>query len=166
MSMHMRFSPLLALLLLAACGATETIEYKSGPITLTAEGPLFAGSNTAQGTWEPDLAALLDRIGAKPGQLRSARIVEATLSGDLTGVRGVVLQLASDNLDMGSVAVLNPLPEGRNDVALQVANEQRNTAAYLKEKSVTVVADLDLDADSDEDRHVIGSFTIELNLRK
>jgi hypothetical protein len=27
-----------------------------------------------------------------------------------------------------------------------------------------VVADMDLDADSDSDRHVIGSFTLELTL--
>jgi hypothetical protein len=49
-------------------------------------------------------------------------------------------------------------------VALTVAADQPKLADLLRTGTVTVVADLDLDADSDADRHVIGSFTLELTV--
>jgi hypothetical protein len=156
-----------AILLLAACGSRETLTFESGPIPLVAEGPLFEGSNTAQGAWAPGMAAFLAAQGSSPAQLRSARIVQATLEGeDLGGIGGVTFHLASDKLDMLKVANLTPLRHSGNKAVLTVATEQKGLAEHLKEASVTVVADIDLDEDSDEDRHVIGSFTIELTIKR
>jgi hypothetical protein len=47
-----------------------------------------------------------------------------------------------------------------------VATDQGKLAELLRNETLTVVADMDLDADSDSDRHVIGSFTLELTLHR
>jgi len=160
--------PVLATVWLAACGSKETVVLESGPITLTAAGPLFEGSNTAQGEWKPDLEGFLKSHGARLDQLSSARVTAAALSsstvGPMTGIRSVTMMLASDTLDMIQIAVLNPLPADTASTALTTATEQAGLEKHLKQAVVTVVADLDLDADSEQDRQLIGTLTIELQL--
>jgi len=159
-----------AVLALAACGSKETLRFESGPITLSAEGPLFEGANTAQGNWETGLAEFLKENGATLDQLKHARVVEATLAADsangLNGIRSVSVMMATDAADMVQVAVLNPLPADAQTVTLSTAAEQKGLADHLRQNTITVVADLDLTADSDDDRHVTGSFTIELQLKR
>ncbi len=103
-------------------------------------------------------------------QLKAARVVEATLSADsaagLQGIRSATLMIASEAQDMEQVAVLNPLPAGQRQVNLTTAAEQKGLAGHLRQKTLTVVADLDLDADSDRDRHMIGSLILELQLER
>lgn len=162
--------PLLSLLLLTlgACSAPERIRFESGPVPLHASGPLFEGSNTAQGEWTTGIDAFLKEQGHDPAQLRDVRLVGATISGadstGLAGIRSVSVQWVGGQEGMHQVAVRNPLPADSSSVALTVAGEQPELAQLLRNGTVTVVADLDLDADSDEDRHVIGSFTLELTL--
>jgi hypothetical protein len=162
--------PLLSLLLLAlsACTEREQLRFESGPITLHAAGPLFEGSNTAQGDWITGIDGFLKEQGHDPAQLREVRLVGATISGadstGLAGIRSVSVQWMGGDPGMQQMAVRNPLPTDSSSVALTVAGEQPKLAELLRNGTVTVVADLDLDADSDADRHVIGSFTLELTL--
>ena len=170
-SMHPFQSPLLPVLLIlcifTACTPDRSVVLESGPITLTAAGPLFEGANTAQGDWKPDLEGFLKSHGASMKQLRSARVTAATVSasgdGRLTGIRSVTVMLASDVQDMIQVAVLNPVP-ATVSAALTTATEQDGLEKHLQQAVVTVVADLDLDADSEQDRQLIGTLTIELQL--
>ena len=161
---------LAAMLGLSSCGTSETLTFESGPIMLTAEGPLFEGTNTAQGPWSPDLVTFLQEHGATVDQLHSANVVEARLEAaegeDLQGIRSVSMMLVSDVQDMVQVAGLSPLPSGTPTVDLITASEQKGLAVHLEQKAVTVVADLELEADSEADRHVIGSFTLELKLKR
>jgi hypothetical protein len=167
---HLLPSALIIVTVLAGCGKRETILYESGPISLIAEGPLFEGTNTAQGTWNPGIAAFLEKHGTTPDRLREARVVGAMLSGTgeegFRGIRSISVMLASDASDMQQVAVLNPFPQEQGRAELTVADEQKGLVGHLQQETVTVVADLDIDADSDEDRHVIGSFTIELTIKR
>lgn len=161
---------LLTLALLAACGTPETLVFESGPIPLTAEGPLFEGSNTAQGQWQPGLEAFLKEHGATVDQVKGARVtgalLEADSTGGLDGIRSVSLSIASDASDMVQVGVINPLLPGQQQAKLTTAGEQKGLVVHLLQPAVTVVADLDLDADSDADRHVTGSLFIELQLKR
>lgn len=167
---HLLPSVLIVVTLLAGCGKSETLLYESGPIPLSAEGPLFEGTNTAQGTWNPGMAAFLKKHGATTDQLREARVLGAMLSGTgeegFSGIRSISVMLASDASDMQQVAVLNPFPQEQGRAELTVADEQKGLVGHLQQETVTVVADLDLDADSDADRHVIGNFTIELTIKR
>lgn len=166
----MRLLPSAAILLLglASCGAPERLTMESGPVSLVAAGPLFEGSNTAQGTWTAGLEAFLAERGYSTGQLREARLVSARISGadstSLRGIRSVSVQWVGGDLGMQQVAVRNPLPADSAAAQLTVAAEQRKLDELLRSGAITVVADLDLAADQESDRHVIGSFTLELTL--
>lgn len=155
-------------LALASCGTPETLTFTSGPIDLTAAGPLFEGSNTAQGEWTTGLEAFLTQQGHTLKDLRDVRLTKASITGaDSTGLRGirsVSVQWMGGEQGMQQMAVRNPLPADSSTVLLTVANEQPKLKELLGQGTVTVVADLDLDADSDADRHVIGSFTLELTV--
>jgi hypothetical protein len=162
--------PLLTLLLLmfTACSEPERLRFESGPIDLTAAGPLFEGSNTAQGDWSTGLEEFLQGQGHTLDDLRDARLTSVTLAGadssGLQGIRSASVQWVGGDQGMRQVAVLNPFPADSASVSLTVAAEQPDLAALLRAGSITVVADLDLDADSEADRHVIGSFTLELTV--
>ncbi|MCU0318664.1 MAG: hypothetical protein MUE88_01090 [Flavobacteriales bacterium] len=161
---------LLPLLLLAftACSEPERLRFESGPIHLTAAGPLFEGSNTAQAEWTTGLEAFLTQQGHSLSDLREARLTTATIAGadstGLQGIRSVSVQWMGGQQGMQQMAVRNPLPTDSSTVQLTVADEQPKLAELLGAGTLTVVADLDLDADSDADRHVIGSFTLELTV--
>lgn len=166
----MRRIPLLYLLLLAlsACTEPEQLRFESGPIPLHAAGPLFEGSNTAQGEWTTGLEAFLSAKGHSMSDLREVRLTSATIAGadstGLQGIRSVSVQWMGGDQGMQQMAVRNPLPTDSTSVRLTVADEQPKLTELLGQGAVTVVADLDLDADSDADRHVIGSFTLELTV--
>ncbi len=116
------------------------------------------------------MAAFLTETGATPDQLTEARVLGATVSGTgdegFRGIRSLSVMLASDAMDMLQVAVLNPFPQDQGRAELTIADEQKGLVGHLQQDNVTVVADLDIDADSEQDRHVIGSFTIELTLKR
>lgn len=135
---------LLALLLVAvACGKTEKVDYKADEITLTAEGPLYDGSNTATATWKADMADILGE-----GKLADARLTAVTITAaepaDLALISDITLQFAGKNVAMQKVAFLNPLPDGANSVTLQVADDQKGLADFFALDEITVVADLNL----------------------
>lgn len=162
--------PLLPLFLLVftACSEPERLRFESGPIDLTAAGPLFEGSNTAQAEWTTGLEAFLAEKGHSMSDLRDVRLTSATIAGadstGLQGIRSVSVQWMGGAQGMQQMAVRNPLPGDSAVVQLTVADEQPKLAELLGQGTVTVVADLDLDADRDADRHVIGSFTLELTV--
>lgn len=162
--------PLLAMVVatLSACTEPERLTYESGPVPLVAAGPLFEGTNTAQGEWTTGLENFLKSQGHDLADLREVRLTGATLAGadstGLQGIRSVSVQWVGGEQGMHQMAVRNPLPADSSTVALTVAAEQPQLADLLGTGTVTVVADLDLDADSDADRHVIGSFTLELTV--
>lgn len=160
--------PLFLALCLVACGEPERLTFQSGPVPLVATGPLFEGTNTAQGTWSTGLEAFLVEQGHSLDQLQEARLVGATIAGadssGLQGVRSVSVQWMDGATGMHQVAVRNPLPADSATVALTLATDQAKVTELLRSGTLTVVADMDLVADSDSDRHVIGSFTLELTL--
>ena len=135
---------LLALLLVAvACGKTEKVDYSTEEIVLTAEGPLYDGSNTATATWKANLADILGE-----GKLSAARLTAITITAeepaDLALINDITLQFAGKDVAMKKVAFLNPLPAGANSVTLQVADEQDGLADFFALDEITLVADLNL----------------------
>lgn len=135
---------LLALLLVAvACGKTEKVDYSTDEIVLTAEGPLYDGSNTATATWKADMADILGE-----GKMAGARLTAVTITAaepaDLALINDITLQFAGKDVAMQKVAFLNPLPDGSTSVTLQVADEQKGLADFFALSEITIVADLNL----------------------
>jgi hypothetical protein len=163
-----RSLPALFLLAFTACSEPERVRFESGPIHLTAAGPLFEGSNTAQAEWTTGLEAFLTQHGHDLNDLREVRLTGATITGadstGLKGIRSVSVQWMGGDRGMQQMAVRNPLPADSITAHLTVADEQPKLAELMGAGTLTVVADLDLDADSEEDRHVIGSFTLEITV--
>ena len=135
---------LLALLLVAvACGTTEQVDYSADELTLTAEGPLYDGSNTATASWKADMTDILGE-----GKLAGARLKSVTITAaepaDLALISDITLQFAGKDVAMQKMAFLNPLPDGANSVTLQVADDQKGLADFFALEEITVVADLNL----------------------
>jgi hypothetical protein len=124
-------------------------------IELTASGPLFAGPNTAQGSCQAGLENLLKDINLEPGQLHSAQLKSASVHLPDTGLavplETLSLLFAAEELDMQTMGVLNPVPEGQNPLKLKVAVEQEKALEWLKQPEFTVVLDCGLGGDQDDD---------------
>lgn len=148
---------LLSILSFSHCSTEELTEknLQLKAIEVAASGPLFEGSNTAQGSCRPGLEGLLQDMGMEPGQLRSARLKSATVHLPDTGLtvplETLSLLFAAEELDMQTMGVLNPVPAGQNPLQIKVAAEQENTAEWLKQPEFTVVLDCGLGGDLDED---------------
>lgn len=155
-----------------SCGKVSTLEFKPAPIVLTAEGPLFEGSNTAQGVLDgSELNAFLSKGGFSGSSIKSARLVSArifTLNDTLTldDISEITLQLAAPQADMQKVAVLNPVPAGQNSADLQVAAEQEQIATLIQQPVLTCVADLNLKKDLDANLEVKGELVFEIEVKQ
>jgi hypothetical protein len=159
-----------ATLFLAACGESHTLTFRTPPVVLTAEGPLFEGSNTAQGQFGPALADFLKQQGYALSDLDEATLTKATLSlpdsldSDL--LSEVTLQLAADQVDMQKVGVLNPVPANQTQLELQTAREQQKIKQLLQQNTVLVVADVNLRADTATNWTATGVFEFSITVNR
>jgi hypothetical protein len=139
-----------ALVAAVACSKPQLVELETPEVTLTAEGPLFDGANTASGNWEIDLA----QRQIDPQSIQSARVKSIVIScdsvADLSLLRDITFQITGEGVNMQRVAVLNPVPQGASSLELVVADEQEEIAALLKLPALTLVADVNFTGDRDE----------------
>ena len=162
------FPALIALLLLAGCAATETKEVTTEILVLTAEGPLYDGSNTATYSWQPDLAALLGE-GYTAADIKSARITAVQFGAEDEAAQGLVsdvtFQLAGSGVAMQKVAFMNPMPSGQNLVALQVAEDQKGLGDFFKLDEITLVADVNLTGEWEDNLALGVQISIQFELK-
>lgn len=162
------YSALIALLLLAGCGATETKEVTTELLVLTAEGPLYDGSNTATLMWKPDLAALLGE-GITAADIQSARITAVQFGAVDEAAQGLIsdvtFQLAGSGVAMQKVAFMNPMPSGQNLVALQVAEDQKGLSDFFALDEITLVADVNLTEEWEDDLALSAQINIQFELK-
>lgn len=160
--------PLLLLSLWACEPATKTVTYTTDPIEFTLMGPLFAGANTGQATWTPDLAAMAGE-GATPEDIVEIRLQEAVFASQdsipFAGWEEVVLQMVSDQSDMVNVAVLNPVPAGEASLSLTGAPESE-VASIVKDGTCYLVTDVNLAEDIMDDVTFTGTFTFEVQVKE
>lgn len=161
------------ILALASCGGGgEVLNFKPAVVTLTAEGPLFEGSNTAQGILMRDaLDEVLAQSGHAGAQIASARVTAVRILADsdaatLENISAITLQLAAPGVDMQQVAVLNPVPEGQSSVTLQVAAEQEKIGKLLQQPALTLVADVNLRADTDDNLTLRCELEFEIKVKR
>ena len=123
----------------AGCGGDGQTNVEKIKITLTSEGPLYSGSNTATGTWKPDEAF--------SGHVKSVRFTSARLSSADTVLNGIilnpVLQLAAPKADMKKIAYFKGSPAG-NEFSLQMAEDQKDIKDFFNGQEITFVIDYDL----------------------
>jgi len=153
-----------------ACTESQTITFKTPPIPLVAAGPLFEGTNTAQGDFSPNIADYLKQQGLPLSSLENATLqkVSFTLPDSLNSdlVSEITLQLAADQVDMQKVAVLNPVPAGQTLLTLNVAQEQKKIVELLRQNKMLLVADVNLKKDLEADWQATAVLEFLLTIKK
>lgn len=153
-----------------ACTEPQTLTFKTPPIAMVASGPLFEGTNTAQGDFFPNIADYLKQQGLPLSSLENATLqmvsfaLPDSLNSDIVGE--ITLQLAADQVDMQKVAVLNPVPAGQTQLTLSVAQEQKKIAALLKQNKMLLVADVNLKKDLEADWQATAVLEFLLTIKK
>jgi ABC-type glycerol-3-phosphate transport system substrate-binding protein len=149
-----------------ACSNTETLTFESEEVTLTAEGPLYDGSNTASATWTADLSAL----NIDPATIQSARVKSITITtdspDDLALIQDITFQFAGKDVSMQQVGFLNPVPAGSSSLSLQIAVEQKDIAKFFQLPNMTWVSDVNLSAEKEENLQLKVRLNFELEVKK
>jgi len=163
------FAYALLLLVAAACGGpTESVERKTDNLLLTAEGPLYDGSNTATYTWPVDLSSLLGE-GYTASDIAKARItgirITAVNPDNLSLVSDITLLLAGSGVAMQKVGFLNPLPADANSIELVLAQDQNKIEAFFALKEITLVADLNLTQELEDNLELHAQLTFNFDLK-
>lgn len=128
------------------CTSDLTVqEIESPELIMSAEGPLFAGANSATATWEFDLKEILGNQDAK---ISSAKItaIELILKGseDLPAMEKMVFEVTSKNTPMTRIGLYEgAIIEGQG-FALNIAEQQENLATAFADGKMTFVGDFDL----------------------
>jgi len=159
-----KYLPLLVLVLplaMMSCGTTEMKTLTSSEIELKEEYPM-EGANTVTGIWTIDLG---DIDAAKIKKVRLTSITFTTISPETSSeIQEMTIQLAAPGADMQKVAVLNPVPQDVNVLSPSVADEQANLADLIRQKEITLVADINLAKELEAELilKAVMSFEIEL----
>ena len=159
------FFLLLGLLISCSKPVEKTVTLDN--IELTAEGPLFEGSNTFQATLESPLKAFL-----KENDLTKEDIAEITVSGCTLSTsdsnffnlyNSATIQFFSDNSEMQNVGVINPIPQNKKELTVEIAKEQEGITEIFNDKNIYVVGDAIIKEDVYD--NLSFTATIKLNVK-
>ena len=152
-----KFFPLIVVLFLVSCSQSET---ETLPFEIEVSGEmLFEGANTLQGEGEEALESLAKKLEINQSQIVEVQVVEAKIEmedADLDMTESFLLQIVSDNMELKSLASLNPIPD-EGDIILNTA-EETAILEYLMDSGTAWVLDLNLAEDHMEEM----SATIKL----
>jgi hypothetical protein len=156
------------MLILHAC-SHPTVHPLSIETTLTAEGPLFEGSNTIQGDIG-NFAEVLKSMNTSAGKISSATLKTVTLtvddSSNFDRFSSITLQLVSEKTDMVKVALINPVAKGLHTIEMTVASEQADLSDLFRQDKFTAVADAILNQDVDGNIRMQARCTFLLTIKK
>lgn len=144
----------------------DSVSVENITVELTAEGPLFEGSNTALGNWKVDFSPYLDQHPKKFYKVRFTNVrvmADGFVLGELTN--NLTLQLAASNLDMKKIAFSGNLQQTQEDAELNVAEEQKKLAGFFQGDEITFVLDFDFKEEEwYEDLNFSLAFDLEMNV--
>ncbi len=154
-------------LFLSACSNKEkTATLVIDNISISAEGPLFEGANTAQGEVPNRINAWAKEHGIELSQITSASLKKVTISvndtSNLDLFSSINMQFASDQTDMIQAAVINKIQPDSKKIELTLSGEQKDLIKVLKQDKFTIVVDAILNKDYDANINLLGNIEIEL----
>ncbi len=126
-------------------GSSTTQPLETPELQLSAEGPLYAGANSATATWEFNLAEI---VGATGKEISEARItsVEVLVNGtdSIPSMEKMVFEMTSKNTPMTRIGLYEGGISKGQPFTLTIAEEQENLAAAFADGKMTFVGDFDL----------------------
>lgn len=161
MKKAIKLSSILVLFFLYSCTGTETKSISSATIEMS-DDYAMEGSNTLTGIWK------VNTDGINIDNIKSAKVtavkVKMNKPEESNIMEGIIMQLAASGNDMQRVAVLNPIPEGKEVFDLSIAAEQENLIELMKQDEITFVADINLKQDPTEGLFISTTINFEIEV--
>ena len=148
--MHKHFSILFLVVLLFAglsgCSESSSTQSLETPeLQLSAEGPLYAGANSATATWEFDLKEVLGKTGTEVSEAKITSVeVVLTAADTLPAMEKMVFEMTSKNTPMTRIGLYEGKITPAQPFALTIAAEQENLASAFADGKITFVGDFDV----------------------
>jgi hypothetical protein len=150
-------------LMMTSCGSTEIKTIRSANVEMVEEYPM-EGSNTLTGIWQVDLEGIdIDKV--KSAKVTSIRVkMQEPATSDL--LEEIIMQLAAKGTDMQRVGMLNPVPVNQQEIDFSIASEQENLLDLLRQKEITLVADVNLQQDLPGELSIVAEIEFELEVQQ
>jgi len=131
---------------LSGCGGSSSTQSLETPeLQLSAEGPLYAGANSATATWEFDLQEVLGKTGAEVSEAKITSVeVVLTAADTLPAMEKMVFEVTSKNTPMTRIGLYEGKITPNQPFALTIAAEQENLASAFADGKITFVGDFDV----------------------
>jgi len=131
---------------LSGCtGSSSTQSLETPELQLSAEGPLYAGANSATATWEFDLKEVLGKTGTEVSEAKITSVeVVLTAADTLPVMEKMVFEMTSKNTPMTRIGLYEGKITPGQPFTLTIAEEQENLAAAFADGKITFVGDFDL----------------------
>lgn len=139
-------------IILTACGPTEEKTNEIN-LSLTAEGPFFAGPNSLIIEYDPDVKSIIgsDKADLKDLQLKNILVnLPENSPYSWTDFASASIVFVSNNIPMTSIAILNPIESEGNTITL-TTSEEAELVDFFLEENFNILLDLDFIEDSYED---------------
>lgn len=141
----------------------KTISYTLNNILLTAEAPLFEGSNTFQVEVDPKFSAFLEANGITEKQVKDISVssvnINAVSPENFSNYENILLQFFSENVDMKEIALNSSIEENNaTTLALEIAKDS-DVKKFLMAKKLGIV----LDANLAQDDSINYTVSVDIN---
>lgn len=148
MPKHLLMLCLVVLLFLGLSGCTgssSTQPLETPELQLSAEGPLYAGANSATATWEFDLKEVLGKTAPEVSEAKITSVeVVLTAADTLPAMEKMVFEMTSKNTPMTRIGLYEGKITPGQPFALTIAEEQENLASAFADGKITFVGDFDV----------------------
>ena len=131
---------------LSGCtGSSSSQSLETPELQLSAEGPLYAGANSATATWEFDLKEVLGKTGTEVSEAKITSVeVVLTAADTLPAMEKMVFEMTSKNTPMTRIGLYEGKITPGQPFALTIAAEQENLASAFADGKITFVGDFDV----------------------
>ena len=134
-------------LVLFSCKNSKITSIELKDITLASEGPYYEGPNSFQAT----LSNVLKSNNINPESLEKIVLKSAVVTLPDSMESGLIqdfsLQLVSNSSEMKKVAFINPIPTGKKEIELTVAQEQEGINEIFSKEEFTTLLDANFSKD-------------------
>lgn len=154
---------------MVACSpvATDRKEFTINTV-LTADGPLYEGSNTCQAEISSNIAEYIRENGITKEQIVDVTLTSASASIDTSNLNlleSINLQVFSDNFPMQNIAFGN-VGENSEKVELEAADLQEQLKSILFDGKSYIIADATIREDLEDDLNLKMQLVFSINYHK